>query len=371
MSHFTDEELIQWAKDWVLEHWQLTPAYSKTSPLTQGGSARRYFRISYPNETSIIACAYNPHERKENTLFIPIAHFLEKQLHLPIPEIYAHDSSRYGILLEDAGHTDLHSLRTMPRKIIESAYQQTIHALIPLYTDGLQKATIQALPLMPSFDHALYTWEQNYFLNHAIKQFAQICVPPCYLNPLSQAMYTITEFLLAAPQTLVHRDLQSQNILIHRGHPVFIDFQGMRRGTFFYDLASLIYDPYMEFEKNFRQTLIHHCYQIFPPSLKMLSHEQFTLNLKIAAAQRLMQALGAYANLGLNLGKTHFLQYILPASRLLHEVLNEIQSSLHLSSHLLNLSAQLFKSAQAASFQAPTSCPDSTADPTQAPHSPQ
>ena len=46
----------------------------------------------------------------------------------------------------------------------------------------------------------------------------------------------------------------------------------------------------------------------------------------LCAAQRLMQALGAYGNLGLNRGHPHFLKYIPIALPLLREVLGELEN---------------------------------------------
>jgi aminoglycoside/choline kinase family phosphotransferase len=43
----------------------------------------------------------------------------------------------------------------------------------------------------------------------------------------------------------VHRDFQSQNIIARSGHAYLIDFQGMRPGLAEYDLASLLFDPYV------------------------------------------------------------------------------------------------------------------------------
>ena len=35
--------------------------------------------------------------------------------------------------------------------------------------------------------------------------------------------------------------------MIKNGQPVLIDFQGLRKGCLFYDLGSLICDPYVTF----------------------------------------------------------------------------------------------------------------------------
>ena len=37
--------------------------------------------------------------------------------------------------------------------------------------------------------------------------------------------------------------------MIREGEPVLIDFQGMRLGSPFYDLGSLLCDPYVDFRE--------------------------------------------------------------------------------------------------------------------------
>ena len=52
------------------------------------------------------------------------------------------------------------------------------------------------------------------------------------------ALQEIADRLASFPRVLVHRDFQSQNIIIRNGQAHLIDFQGMRPGLAEYDLAS-------------------------------------------------------------------------------------------------------------------------------------
>ena len=110
------------------------------------------------------------------------------------------------------------------------------------------------------------------------------------------------------PRSLVHRDFQSENVMVRDGQVFLIDYQGLRFGRPEYDVASLIYDPYVPLKKEEREQLITH-YQRQGGE----DSDVFQTCLAKCAAQRLMQALGAYGNLGLNLGKPHYLKFILPA----------------------------------------------------------
>ena len=116
--------------------------------------------------------------------------------------------------------------------------------------------------------------------------------------------------LLETLPVLVHRDLQSQNVMVRKGEPVLIDFQGMRFGSLFYDLGSLLYDPYVEIEEADRTLLLRNYYDLSRP---LQAWDEFESLFHLASAQRLMQALGAYGFLGREQGKSRFLAHIAPA----------------------------------------------------------
>jgi hypothetical protein len=108
----------------------------------------------------------------------------------------------------------------------------------------------------------------------------------------------------------VHRDFQSQNLMIKDDKVWLIDFQGLRRGRQEYDLASLIFDPYMDHNEQEREALLALWEEIADERpLETLFHE--------CAAQRLMQALGAYGNIVKNRGDEWYRPHIATAARLL------------------------------------------------------
>jgi hypothetical protein len=123
----------------------------------------------------------------------------------------------------------------------------------------------------------------------------------------------MAESLGASSRHLVHRDFQSQNIIVKDGKAYLIDFQGMRRGRQEYDLASLIYDPYMNHSAEEREKLLVLWEEI---------SEERPLDdiLNMCAIQRLMQALGAYGNLVSNKNEQWFAQHIPVAANLLREI---------------------------------------------------
>jgi aminoglycoside/choline kinase family phosphotransferase len=135
---------------------------------------------------------------------------------------------------------------------------------------------------------------------------------------------------------LVHRDFQSQNIIIQNGQANLIDFQGMRPGLAEYDLASLLFDPYVELSAAERSELIGYYRQKQTNNGRRVNG-QFDDTLQLCAMQRMMQALGAYGFLGLVRGHEHFLQYIPGAMRSLRGIVAKIEDLKPLASVLADL----------------------------------
>ena len=95
-------------------------------------------------------------------------------------------------------------------------------------------------------------------------------------------------------------------------------------GNRFYDLASLIRDPYVKLSRGTKHSLEN----IFLEKLANKTGDKLSYLMKmfsLNSASRLMQALGAYANLGLNKNKPQFLDYIKPGVRNLFIVLENCQ----------------------------------------------
>ena len=81
----------------------------------------------------------------------------------------------------------------------------------------------------------------------------------------------------------------------------------MRFGSPFYDLGSLLCDPYVRFSEEERDKLLAFYYGL---SKRDLAWPDFQQVFWEASTQRLMQALGAYGFLGLKKGLAVFLEHI-------------------------------------------------------------
>ena len=112
--------------------------------------------------------------------------------------------------------------------------------------------------LPAEFNAALYLWEQSYFFENCLGRYFKIDnVKLAELTTLP-ALAEIANRLDRLPRVLVHRDFQSQNIIVRNGQAYLIDFQGMRPGLAEYDLASLLFDPYVDLSEANGPELIEH-----------------------------------------------------------------------------------------------------------------
>jgi hypothetical protein len=122
--------------------------------------------------------------------------------------------------------------------------------------------------------------------------------------------------------TFMHRDFQSRNIMITRGRPRLLDFQGARLGPPGYDLASLLYDPYVNLDDNLRPKLLA-AYIAGRRDRGEFDAASFERTFPLLAACRLLQALGAYGFLSRVKAKFVFRKYIPAAVNSLAGLLND------------------------------------------------
>lgn len=245
--------------------------------------------------------------RADNNDFLPAARELAAA-GIRVPAVLAEAELGEGCgacLVQDLGERDILSLKQAPWAEKKAAYTAALRTLRPLYDSFRPQREMQ-----PPFDTALYRWEQGYFAEHLIGRHLGGDAEAFLAHPALQEM---AAWLAELPRVPVHRDCQSQNIMLAGDAAYLIDFQGMRYGREEYDLASLLYDPYMELSAAERAELLAVRAALGAPALDASVYAA-------CALQRLMQALGAFANIGHNQGKPWYLDKISPALTALREV---------------------------------------------------
>jgi aminoglycoside/choline kinase family phosphotransferase len=219
------------------------------------------------------------------------------------------------ILMEDLGDTDLWSIKETSWETRRALYQKTLAVANRLHSFPGKDFPSARVKLMESFGQDLYRWERDYFRDYFVRDVCGVELEPSLGRELEAELSALADRLSGKNRCLVHRDLQSQNVMIRDGEPFLIDFQGMRFGSPFYDLGSLLCDPYVNFSDKERDELLSFYYRLTKWDLDWATFQNTFWE---ASAQRLMQALGAYGFLGLKKGMKQFLDHIPTGLRNLH-----------------------------------------------------
>lgn len=293
----------------------------EVSLLEKGGSGRKFYRIQAPSGPTMIAVKYHP-EKEENRHYADIADYLDKS-DVNVPHIFLHDHEEGLIWMQDLGGKDLWSFRDEPWSARRPLYERALRQGFLLHTSATEQWDGVHPRFEIEFNEQLYLWEQNYFLEHCLCGFFGMPAGDAALVVDIPAVRGLAARLAGEARVLVHRDFQSQNVIIHGGEAWIIDFQGMRPGLAQYDLASLLYDPYVRLSDAERGELLAF-YKLLLAERGEAAGGTFDDVFYMCAAQRLMQALGAYGFLGMKRDKPEFLEHIPPARRSLREVAGRV-----------------------------------------------
>ncbi|MDG5814808.1 phosphotransferase [Chitinispirillales bacterium ANBcel5] len=275
----------------------------------QAASQRKFIRISKENVSKILMVWDSSDQGWKR--FLGIASELN-QIVPYLPHIFSSNASLGLILEQDLGDFTLKKICTEyknDQNIIKSVYMKVIDALFEWQQIDYNKTPVLASQIM---DDKVFLWETQYFAEHCVKEYFG-------LSKLLSEKWEKQRLNLAREATrgevcCIHRDFQSENILLHEDNIKFVDFQGARLGPPYYDLASLLLDPYIDtFDKTVLDEL--NCY--YMKKKPDFDNRQYL----ICSVQRLMQALGAYCNLSLNKGKKRYTTYIPIALARLEKVL--------------------------------------------------
>lgn len=288
------------------QYLDVDPSVSITlEPIKKGASGRTIVRVKSPVSEPFIGVHWTE-EREDNDQFVPVAEFLKKA-RIRVPEIL-HDRSRYRVaLIQDLGDVDLLSLKSEPFETRLPYYRSAFEQIDRLFFARPPKD----FELMPPFDADLYRWEQEYFFEYLVEDFLGQDASSLRANPAFQLQ---ADQLGAVARHLVHRDFQSQNLIVYNEEVWLIDFQGLRRGRQEYDLASLIFDPYMDHSKEEQEALLDLWEDVSDERPETSLFHQ-------CASQRLMQALGAYGKILKTKGDDWYRPHVKTAGRLLEQVI--------------------------------------------------
>lgn len=298
----------------VLRELQWNLEATTVMPLPPRGSARTFTRLSTPRNSAILV-RYTL-ERPENALYTSHARFLARN-GVKVPGVLVDWPDDHICVMEDVGADSLEQLvPALSRKSCLALYRQTLDTVARLHGQATQAARRRPIELSMPFTRHLYEWEQNLFCEQFLSR--HLGVEAGKLALIRQELARLIPVQTRVPRVIIHRDLQSSNVLVKQGEIFLIDFQGMRLGTAAYDLASLLCDPYVNLPDDIRSELLDYYLGIVPDGKSTQSL------FWVAAVERLAQALGAFGRLGAIPATSYFLKHIPSGVRQLRHALTHV-----------------------------------------------
>ncbi|MFK7793822.1 MAG: aminoglycoside phosphotransferase family protein [Gammaproteobacteria bacterium] len=284
MNHMTDKRAQQ-LQTWVTSLFDVVE--NSFSTVSGDASFRRYFRFIAKNEmgldqVSLIAVDAPP-ELEDSQRFIDIALLLIDNK-LPAPKIYV--SSNDGFYVQqDFGDQLLHS--SLNEQTADHFYSFAMNYIV-----DLQQVNSSSLP---NYNSQLLQTEMGLFTDWFLNKHLSCTLSKENKNLLTSTYQSLEANALDQPQTFVHRDYHSRNLMVlDESHLGIIDFQDAVVGPITYDLASLLRDCYIDWPQQKVDLWIKQFMDKLP---EQYEYAQFVRWFDLMGMQRHLKAIGIFSRL--------------------------------------------------------------------------
>lgn len=271
-------------------------------PASADASFRRYFRIDAEDGQSYIVMDAPP-PVEDVRPFIQIAE-LFSGMHLTVPQILSQDIEQGFLLLTDLGNTTY--FKALNPDSAHKLYLDAIDSLILLQT--------QSRPdVLPEYDRAFFQRELQIFPEWYLAKHLGITLTEEQNTRLQKVFDAILANVSAQPQVFVHRDYHSRNLMVlDKGNPGILDFQGALYGPLTYDLVSLLRDAYVQWDEEMvLDWAIRYWEKAKRAGLPVSPDiDTFYRDFEFMGLQRHLKVLGIFARLAHRDGKTGYLNDI-------------------------------------------------------------
>ena len=232
-----DERKLQLNR-WVAHELQCEQESIQLESIASDAGFRRYFRFQNPSQWLAVDA---PPQTEDSRQFVALARYLaEHNVHTP--SIRAADEHEGFLLVEDFGDELLH--RQLKMGNATQLYRQAFKSLLNLQSCPDNPA------LIPRYDRALLRRELEIFSEWFVEKLLAYQLDPAEHELLDQLFSKLENSALEQPQTLVHRDFHSRNLIVRHDHSLgVIDFQGALWGGCTYDVVSLLRDCYISWPR--------------------------------------------------------------------------------------------------------------------------
>ncbi|KZN58023.1 aminoglycoside phosphotransferase family protein [Pseudoalteromonas luteoviolacea] len=318
MTRLNSDEIVQRSQDRLkfielyLTQQENTPEQLKFEAITGDASFRLYFRVVVGQERYILMDV-----TPEKGSVVPFVKLNEnfKKNGLAVPEIHAFNEKLGFVLLEDLGSTHLADL--IDHQFDKRKYRELISWLPKI-------AQVKASPWMNPYDAEFIQQETNIFRLWLLESWLGVTLFEEMSMQWTELNAKLTEQMLAQPQTVMHRDFHSRNVMYSENAGRLIDYQDAVMGPVCYDAVSLLKDCYIRLpQTEFLELRSESYQQLFKAGLLGdMTFDQYVYHFDLTGLQRHLKAAGIFVRLHLRDGKAGYLQSIIPTLEYVVEVGN-------------------------------------------------
>ena len=284
-----------------IEAWIESLGYCdyKMEVVSADASYRKYYRLILKDKTFVVMDSSM--QLESIYPFIDVSVRLLKSS-VQIPRVYSQNLQDGYLLLEDLGDTHLiNILNEMSYKLV---YMKSISEILKM-----QKSDTTGLDL---YDEEFLNFEMGLMQEWFLERYQNIYLSLEDKQDLNTILELVKDEVLSQPQGyFVHRDFHSRNIMFAgRGKVWVIDYQDARIGALTYDLASLLKDVYIKFDRAKILELVIEFKLLKGRELADVSDEQFIRWFDFTGLQRHIKILGIFARLKLRDNKPAYIKDI-------------------------------------------------------------
>ena len=268
-------------------------------PASADASFRSYYRLFLQDKTFIVMDAPPPQE--DCGPFVQVTNTL-LACDVNVPTIHYMDLQQGFLLLDDFGN-DLY-LDKLDSSTVSKLYSDAIVALVRIQTF----AEVQALPV---YDESLLRREMLLFREWLLAKHLQIELNTEQNKSIELLFDLLVENALQQPQSFVHRDFHSRNLMITKSkNPGVIDYQDAVYGPISYDLVSLLKDCYIKWSREEINIWVEFYLNQLAETGSEVDRQQFQRWFDLMGVQRHLKASGIFARLSHRDGKHDYLKDI-------------------------------------------------------------
>ena len=279
--------------------WLSENGYEKASIADLSGDAsfRKYYRVKKKNLSYVVMDC--PPDKENLKSFISVSEKLHNAK-VNAPKLFDCDQENGFLVLSDLGD-DLYS-RKLDSETVYCLYTDALEAIVKMQT------SVDCSDL-ESFDE-LYQEENNLFIDWFLGNHLEINKDNGYLDPINTQFNRLNELLKEIPQTFVHRDFHSRNLLVtDTNNPGVIDYQDAVIGPITYDLVSLLKDCYVTWDDGLIEDMLESFFtRIKSNSINNISDFRYWFDM--TGLQRHIKAIGIFSRLNYRDNKHNYLQDI-------------------------------------------------------------